>query len=315
MEKPRFFARCVGTASALAALMALSGPARAVDADKVKYLGNDGSLFVKVKINYLGNAPSLSTVAGRFLMQFDGNNDGLFTDTSIDVVRKVFCVDVTHSIQTNDAVYAPVVDRLTGPSELLRKNTNDPDGDSTNRYFYQDAALAQAGGMVSAMTTNDYFKALPGSVPTAAEAAIRTSKVAWLVDKYLNAVASSSFTRLDFAAVQLAIWDIVQDGGDGIGAGNFKAVSNETGSGAITTATLQATVNAYLNQVSHIGNPHFGLYDSQHAMWVQMARGSGYGHLQDHVWTSAPVPEPAFYGMATLLGLGGLGYLRRRKKP
>jgi len=294
--------------------MGLSGPAGAIDADKLKYLGNDGNLFVKIKMTYQGGAPSTSTVAGRYLAQFDGNNDGQFTDTNIDVVRKIFCVDISHSIHTNNKTYVPVVDKLTGPSELLRKNTNDPDADSNGKYFYQNEAQTSAGGLVSAMTANDYFKAVPGSAPTAGEAAIRAGKVAWLVDKYLNAVVTSSFTRMNLAAIQLAIWDIVQDGGDGIDTGNFQAISNETGAGAVTTADLQTAVNQYLDEVSFMSDPGRNPYNSPYATWVQTARSSGYGHLQDQVWTSAPVPEPAFYQLAALLALGGVGYAKRRKR-
>ena len=124
--------------------------------------------------------------------------------------------------------------------------------------------------------------------------------VAYLIDTYLKA----SVTQAQAVNTGLAIWDIENDGGDGVSVGNFQA-SNINGGGSVAGAN--ALIAAALGQSAQGG-----------VTWIQNPKlGTGAGvPYQDFGIRAAdyPIPEPAFYQMSVLLAGGGFVALRRRRR-
>jgi len=116
------------------------------------------------------------------------------------------------------------------------------------------------------------------------------------IGKLYNTYASQVHSGDSGAALQLAIWDVLVDGGDGLNTGNFKA------SGYSNDAFTQ--FSAMLADPLSGANPTASYY--QAANHDNNLNQNLIGPYQG----SAPVPEPA--SMA-VLGLGALGVLRRRK--
>jgi len=218
----------------------------------------------------MGSAYNGQAAVGRFNGKFLDNNEAV----------RMFCVDARHfdgsPFTTLDANSIPLVsDAATA-------------FDTTERFYKGD----DYGGVASALTQQDYIPTA-GTVPSAAAAATRASKAAFLVDKYGNGTYSTH--RL--AAVQVAIWDILQDGGDGLAAGTFTATFDNTEYGYVMSDVANVTS-------SYKGN----------AIWIEAQRttaGAGY-HVQD--WAYSPIPEPVFFQMGCLSTLGGLGLLRMRRR-
>lgn len=212
-----------------------------------------------------------------------GRYTGKFADGT---AVTMFCVDARHfdgtPFTTLDAASIPLVsDGATAYNATAR--------------FYE--ANGVYGGIASALTKDDYIPT-NGIVPSAADAALRASQVAYLVDKWGNATfATVNAGRDQMAAVQLAIWDILQDGGDGMQLGSFMSNAN----------SYYAAVNAVLADASSIDSSYVGS-----AIWIEAQRGATAGaHVQD--WAYTPVPEPVFMQMGALVGLSGAGLLRRRR--
>lgn len=213
-----------------------------------------------------------------------GRYNGKFADGT---AVTMFCVDARHfdgtPFTTLDANSIPLVsDGATAYN-------------ATERFYEANGVY---GGIASALTKADYIPT-NGIVPSAAQAALRASQVAYLVDKWGNAtVANVNAGRDQMAAVQLAIWDILQDGGDGLGAGSFQSNAG---------AVYQGLAAAVLADASSIDSSYVGS-----AIWIEAQRGATAGaHVQD--WAYTPVPEPVFMQMGALVGLSGAGLLRRRR--
>lgn len=108
--------------------------------------------------------------------------------------------------------------------------------------------------------------------------------------------ALSINSKNEGAAFQLAIWDAMVDGGDGVSSGNFRAYNLSSG--------LQSKLNFYQNSYNTPGTTQFDF-----SVFKATSHGSSCEKYQD-LMTGSPVPEPA-----TMVGiaLAGLAVLKRRK--
>ncbi|MBX3096649.1 MAG: PEP-CTERM sorting domain-containing protein [Fimbriimonadaceae bacterium] len=114
------------------------------------------------------------------------------------------------------------------------------------------------------------------------------ARAAWLVKNALPSVTSKSMG----AGLQLAVWDIIYDNGDGLNNGRVK--SNVSGS-------IKTAANNFLAQSSS--------KSSTEAYWFEAtSHGSKNNKNQNFM---SPVPEPA---SMIALGFGAMALLRRRRK-
>lgn len=113
-----------------------------------------------------------------------------------------------------------------------------------------------------------------------------SGRIAYLYQSFASTVNNQDLG----AGLQLAIWDVLVDGGDGLGAGNFRASS--------VTNTMNAAANFLTQSVGHSGT----------ATWYQGPRGAN--QPQDLVG-GTPVPEPV---SILTLGAAALVAIRRRRR-
>jgi len=122
-------------------------------------------------------------------------------------------------------------------------------------------------------------------------------RVAWLLENYgLTAVTNDGAS-----AVQLAIWDLVHDNGDGFGAGRVQLASS-------ASSNLTALSNLYLsNSIGQSSTQATILFNTS------LTNGSPAQTLITSYVPTAASPEPSTF---VLLGAGvlaiGLGRIRRK---
>jgi hypothetical protein len=123
--------------------------------------------------------------------------------------------------------------------------------------------------------------------------------VGYLVDTYLKPTTSKATSE----DVQLAIWDIMNDGGDGLSAGNFRLISGD--GNASNVNSLESTAYGYngaLGSLTWIVNPKTG--NGVGAPYQDFAiRGNNYA-----------VPEPGLFTLAACIGTGVFGFWRRKRR-
>lgn len=283
-------------ASAAWCLLAAVRPASAQDTIPFQFTLGSEYKVVNITVNG-GTTWTNNVAAGRYRGKFDPAGDGFANDTAFNI----FCLDASHA---ESSPFETLVANgyVVSPAEAAQEVV-------PGKFYYANI-FNEGGGLESAMTTNDYFKVAgsAGSGPIAV--ADRDTAVSILVDDFLNA----SLTIKDYAAIQLAIWDIIQDGGDGLSVGFFQATTGVSG--------LLALAESYRMMVDESTDPKRSdpsrLF---YAKYIQAPRPDDdpsklSTHFQEFAFkASAPIPEPAFYQMIALLGLGGVGlrrHLRRR---
>ena len=131
---------------------------------------------------------------------------------------------------------------------------------------------------------------------------------AYLLDNYLNAnsfsgVSGSNNLINNLVALQLAQWDILQDGGNGLSTGTF-----QTDASGITN--YGGLVNYYETLASSNSS-----YNSLTDTWIQAPISQDGGHQQDFATNQANVPEPdAVASFMGLLVTGGTFLIKKRRK-
>jgi hypothetical protein len=141
-----------------------------------------------------------------------------------------------------------------------------------------------------------HFDYLPASYQVAVDSTPSTLPNGARIGQIYNTYASQVNSADSGVALQLAIWDVLVDGGDGLDNGSFKA-SGYSGDAltsyiAILSTPLgnASTASSYFVALSHP--------DGKNQDLIGPYQGTG------------PVPEPT---TMAVLGLGALGLLRRRK--
>jgi hypothetical protein len=146
------------------------------------------------------------------------------------------------------------------------------------------------------------------------------TRVSWLVDNALLPTQDSSYSSLlpssdwvtdsaQGAGIQLAIWDIVHDSGDGFSAGSVQASgdpNNPTPSDVLSWAITYETLS--LNQSSDLAY----IYDN-----VDLSSGAPAQMLAGPEFTDngpAPAPEPSTCQFMLVSLAGGIGLWFRRRR-
>jgi hypothetical protein len=231
-------------------------------------LTNDTSETASISISTDSGGSFHSTNAGRYKGLLGGN------------LVNLVCNDAIHSVGFGNSYTADVDYKITDVAGAL-----------SGGYYH--------GGLSSVLVNADYVN--PAISNSAAN--IRSSGAAYLTDNYLNA---TSFTNgvntnvlANLVALQLAQWDIIQDGGDGLAAGTFRADA-----GAQTT--YNSLVSLYETQAASNSS-----YASVRSLFIQAPTSAIGTHQQNF---STAVPEPGVIAMLAGMVIPGAMFLRRRKK-
>jgi hypothetical protein len=126
--------------------------------------------------------------------------------------------------------------------------------------------------------------------------------LARLYTNHHDLIDSTSSSADNESAFQLAVWEIVNEGGDNtynLASGGFRA-----------SGTGSSIAQTWLDELERTNS--VSTYSAN--IWTVQGMKSGDGYAQDVVVFSpvAPVPEPQTYAMM-LVGLGLLGFSARRK--
>ncbi len=281
---------------ALAAVLgALSPAAQAQTPTQLFHFDSPGQSAVV----YLNGLP-YGVYAGRYQATLSGNSIG------------IFCTDFTNDINIGDSYDADTQYLVTDPAATASGTVT-----LTPQGYY-------TGGLASALNDQDYHPNTGGLTN-----AQRAGAVAWLTDQYLNAASFSGYAgdtnpSDNFAGVNLAIWDIVQDGGDGFA----------NGAGQVALAANQSNYLGLADYYEGLAKDYITThgYSSNTVAWLQAPRTMSGGvpvldgkyeiHLQDYV-TTAPArtpmntgsaaPEPPFSLLLLCFGLVGVGWRLRRR--
>lgn len=123
-------------------------------------------------------------------------------------------------------------------------------------------------------------------------------RAAWILETYARSLTSNE----QAAAVQLALWDVVHDQGNGLGAGSFALVANAANTLRMAAdAIVQASAN-------HTSSNATILYNTSPATGAKAQT-----LIVTHGEPCSDVPEPSTYAMLGLgAGLIGVAAFRRK---
>ena len=145
-------------------------------------------------------------------------------------------------------------------------------------------------------------------------------RVSWLIDNALLPAQSSTTSSLlpssdwvttaaQGAGIQLAVWDIVHDNGDGFSSGSVQASTdplNPTSPDVLSWASLYESLsNSQSSNLAYVYNN------------VSLSNGAAAQMLAGPIFTDngpAPVPEPSEWATIVLLGALGLTAIRKIRK-
>ena len=129
-------------------------------------------------------------------------------------------------------------------------------------------------------------------------AALRQDRVAWMIDNLTTTFSKdSSISKLQGAGLQLAIWDIVTDGGDGFSTGSVQKA-----------ATTNADVVAWAQQYIALSVGKSAMDVGVYQVSTLNKKGVPYQTLMG----DTTVPEPASLGFAAF-GILTLALFHRRR--
>lgn len=198
---------------------------------------------------------------------------------------RTFCVDAKHHIGFDDTY-------LSDPTHSL----TDPAGPVVGSYYN--------GGLASALVNGDIANVSSSS------AAERANMAGWLVNRYLNATAAtfsggftgSSSLLMNLAALQISLWDIIDDGANGLAAGTV------LGDGT-TQASYGGLVSYFETQAAAHSNEA-----SPYVKFIQAPiSGPNLDHAQD--FTTQITPEGnSLLMLLAALAVPGIGILLHRKR-
>ncbi len=245
-------------------------PAGGAHAQTLFHLLNDQTNTENIQVTDNGGTKFTNTAVGRYSVTL-GNGPTI----------NAWCTDATHNISFDGTYQANI-----------NHHVSDATGPLTGSYYN--------GGLSSALSSGtDYVS------PAPANATARADGAAYLIDSFLNSTAvtfSKSAIDTNFkdnmAALQMSIWDIVQDGGDGLATGTLQAKGEN--------ANLDALVAYY----EGLAGQH-SAYTSQTTTWIQAPVDAKGAHLQDFATSS--VPEPGSVAMLAGLFVSGSGMVFRRR--
>lgn len=226
------------------------------------------------------NAVNLSGNGGA---SYEDVYSGVYLSRVKTTTHPIFCVDFNHE----------VVDGQQYDVDAQYLATAAP-GPLVNGYYQ--------GGLASVLVAGDYGPVL--SVQAAEE---RASEVTWLGANYLtvsqnyfdtDASGDTSYTDNE-TGISLSIWDIMQDGGDGIYSGEGSIVADSSAQTA-----YGSLVTYYEAQAAQHTD-----YTNNYIHWEQAPMSNGT-HSQEFIGV---LPEPSgLEAFACMAGVLGVVALRRR---
>ena len=225
---------------------------------------------------------------------------GRFKGVLAGPVFNTFCNDLFHNINFGQSFTAGISYKVSDAAGALSNNSGG---------YYQ-------GGLASGLTNTDYITT--GGNPTAAQAQVRSAASAWILDTYGNTI---NFTGLgtgssnlvdNTTAMQIAIWDLVQDGGDGVSAGTVRLDTALHGQATSDNAKFSPMVNFFESAALAAANAVGGYKGRAYFIVAPTTNSAGtFTHLQNF---SAAVPEPGEMTMILGVGMMGVAGIYRKRK-
>jgi hypothetical protein len=247
-----------------------------------------------VPFTFIGSASTdnIVNISGDSGSSYLSGYAGIYNGSLNGKTVNLYCGDLNHDVSNGDTF---TVDASHLVTEAASTKTVTIGG---NKYYQ--------GGLASAMTSSDFNPANKSALSYSA----RASEVAWLADNFQNlkTFGSGSGTTnysTNQTAVNVAIWDIVQDGGDGVSKGTTQLDSSST-----------VNYSKYVSYYESLAAQH-STYTSSTAYFVQaplnVPGAGGTSHYQDFIYSTAlPTPEAGTGIAMGMLLFGGLFLFRRR---